>query len=84
MLIDRLDEFQATGHETPARQVLALSADEVAELDERASGRGVSVILGAMRELADALETGRTPPDSGELHEIARAALRNEYPPEKP
>lgn len=88
MLIDRLDEFQATGHETPARQALALlkgmSADEAAELDERASGRGVDVILGAMRELADALETGRTPPDSGELHEIARAALRNEYHPETP
>jgi hypothetical protein len=37
-----------------------------------------------MRELADDLKAGSSPPDSGELHEIAREALRSEYPPKKP
>lgn len=88
MLIDRLDEFEATGHEAAAQQALALlaglSEDEGQELDDRAARRGVVVILQAMLKLADDLKAGGTPPDSGELHEIARAALRSEYPPRKP
>lgn len=88
MLIDRLDEFEATGHEAAAQQALALlaglSEDEGQELDDRAARRGVVVILQAMLRLADDLKAGGTPPDSGELHEIARAALRSEYPPRKP
>lgn len=88
MLIDRLDEFEATGHEAAAQQALALlaglSEDEGQELDDRAARRGVVIILQAMLKLADDLKAGGTPPDSGELHEIARAALRSEYPPRKP
>jgi hypothetical protein len=37
-----------------------------------------------MRKLAEGLKTGGSPPDSGELHEIAREALRAEYHPKKP
>lgn len=84
ILIDRLDEFQATGHEVPALQALALLAglhiDEAEDLDKRASIHRVSAVLKTVRELADAIEAGRMPPDSGELHQIARAALRDEYP----
>jgi hypothetical protein len=84
VLIDRLDEFQATGHETPARQALALlaglSEEEVHDVDRRAPNRRVSIILKAIRRLADDLRAGRTPPDSAELHEIARTAMRTEYP----
>lgn len=88
ILIDRLDEFQATGHEVPAQQALALLAglgpDETENLDKRASIHGVSAILEAVRELADAIKAGGPPPDSGELHEIARAALRSDYPSSDP
>jgi len=84
ILIDRLDEFQATGHETPAQQALALLAglsdDEVADLDRRAGDHQVTSILRAVRRIAADIAAGRTPPDSGELHAIARAALRGEYP----
>jgi hypothetical protein len=83
ILIDRLDEFQATGHETPALQALALlrglSSGETVALDNRASSRGVTNILTAIRRIADDLGEGRTPPDSGDLHEIARNALLAEY-----
>lgn len=88
ILIDRLDEFQATGHQVPAQQALALlaglQADDIENLAERASIHGVTAILKAMRELADAIKAGRTPPDSAELHEIARAALRSDYPSSGP
>jgi hypothetical protein len=88
ILIDRLDEFQATGHEVPAQQALALlaglHADETENLEKRASIHGVTAILKAVRELADAIKAGGTPPDSGELHEIARAALRSDYPSSSP
>lgn len=33
-----------------------------------------------MRKLADELAGGREPPQSDELHEIARQALRAQYP----
>jgi hypothetical protein len=85
VLIDRLAEFQATGHETAAQQALALlaglSKDEADDLDARARAHRVAIIVDTVRKLADALEAGRTPPDSGELHEIAREALRAEYAP---
>lgn len=88
MLIDRLDEFQATGHEIPAKQALALLAglttEEINELDRRAASRRVEAVLQATRQLAEELRAGHTPPDSGELHEIARNALRSQYSPDKP
>jgi len=83
ILMDRLDEFQATGHETPAQQALALladlSADEVVDIDLRATRRGVVAILNAVRRIAADMATGSPRPDSGELHAIARAALRDDY-----
>lgn len=88
VLLDRLDEFQATGHETPAQQALALlaglSQDEAIVLDSRASERAVTEILKTIREIADDIAAGGEPPASGELHEIARAALRAEYPRKQP
>ncbi len=88
VLIDRLAEFQATGHETAAQQSLALlaglSKDEAEDLEARIATHRVSIILDAVRKLAADLEAGSAPPDSGELHEIARAALCVEYPPKQP
>ncbi len=88
ILLDRLAEFQATGHETPAQQALALLAGlsdtEANDLNARASNRRVGTILKVVGELADDLKAGGSPPDSGELHEIAREALRSEYPPKRP
>lgn len=87
VLIDRLAEFQSTGHETAAQQALALlaglSEDEADDLDARVATHHVSTILNAVRKLADDLEAGSAPPDSDELHQIARAALRAEYPPKQ-
>lgn len=84
ILMDRLDEFQATGHETPAQQALALLADlsdeEVLEIDRRAASRRITNILQAVRRIAADIAAGGPSPDSGELHEIARAALQGEYP----
>ncbi len=42
--------------------------------------REVTKILQAVRKIAADLAAGGEPPDSGELHEIARAALKPEYP----
>ncbi|MGA2164629.1 MAG: hypothetical protein ABSH36_09165 [Solirubrobacteraceae bacterium] len=88
VLIGRLDEFQTTGHEAPAQQALALLASlspaETRDLDARASTHRVGTILAVMRELAGKLMTGATPPDSGELHEIARKALHAEYSSKQP
>ena len=88
VLIDRLAEFQATGHETAAQQALALlaglSKDEADDLDARARAHRVAIIVDTVRKLADDLEAGRAPPDSGELHEIAREALRAEYAQKQP
>lgn len=82
ILLDRLDEFQATGHETPAQQALvllmSLAPEQAQALDLRAGGRQVTKILQAVREIADDLMTGGEWPDSGELHEIARTALHAE------
>jgi hypothetical protein len=88
VLLDRLAEFQATGHETPAQQALALlnslSDVEAIDLDARATSRHVGTILKVMRQLADHRKSGGSAPDSGELHEIARKALHTEYPPKRP
>jgi hypothetical protein len=85
VLLDRLDEFQATGHQIVGQQVLVLLAglsdEESVALDARAPARRVTMILSAMRQLADDLSTGRAQPESDELHEIAREALRAEYSP---
>jgi hypothetical protein len=88
VLLDRLDEFQATGHETAAQQALALlaglSETEDADIDARAANRKVGTILKVMRDLAENLKSGGPPPDSGELHQIAREALRAEYALRRP
>jgi len=86
ILLDRLDEFQATGHEIPAQQAIfmiaGLSEEQSQALNHRAPEREVTKILRAIREIAADLAAGGEPPDSGELHEIARTALKPEYPSE--
>lgn len=88
ILLDRLDEFQATGHQLVAQQALVLLAEltdaEQADLDARAPGRRLTVIVDAMRRLARGLPSRSEPPASDELHEIARAALRAEYSQRQP
>lgn len=86
VLLDRLDELQATGHLIVGQQALALLGgmpdQEKADLDARAEERRVTTILAAVRTLADDITSGRSePPDTAEMHEIARAALRAEYAP---
>lgn len=53
-------------------------------ISTRVPGLTVGVILDAVRKFADDLEAGGVPPDGGELHEIAREALRAEYAPKRP
>jgi hypothetical protein len=88
VLIDRLAEFQAMGHQIIGQQVLMLlsgiSDEEAQDLDARASSHRVRTILKAMRDLADDLAAGREPPESDELHDIARTALKAEYSQGKP
>jgi hypothetical protein len=88
ILLDRLDEFQATGHPLVGHQSLVLLAEladeEAADLDARAGQRRVTKILAAMRRLADELPSRAQPPADDELHQIAREALRAEYSPDKP
>jgi hypothetical protein len=88
VLMDRLAEFQATGHETAAQQALALLAGlsdaEASDLNARATNHRVGTILKVMRELSDDLKTGASPPDSGELHAISQDALHAEYHPKTP
>jgi hypothetical protein len=83
VLLDRLAELQSTGHLVVGQQVLALLGgiyeDESADLEARASHRRVSRMLAAMRALSAQIADGRDVPASEELHEIARAALRDEY-----
>jgi hypothetical protein len=87
VLIDRLAEFQATGHQIVGQQVLMLlsgvSDDEAKNLDARAPDHRVGTILRTMRSLAADLAMGRAPPESDELHDIARTALKAEYSSEK-
>lgn len=85
ILLDRLDEFQATGHQLVAQQALVLITEltdtEQADLDARAPVRRLRAIADAVHRLARELPSRSEPPASDELHEIARAALRAEYPP---
>lgn len=84
VLLDRLAEFQATGHEVAVQQALALlvgaSSAESADVDARAASRKLGAVLDAMRALAKNVAAGGALPDSGELHQIAQKALRTEYP----
>jgi hypothetical protein len=55
-LLDSLAEFQATGHEVPAQQALALltlSKAEAAGVDARAANRRVATILKVIRQFVD-------------------------------
>jgi len=66
VLLDRLDEFQATGHQIVGQQVLVLiaglSAEEEAVLDARSAARRVGVILTVMRQLEGGRCAGPDPP----------------------
>jgi hypothetical protein len=88
ILIDRLSEFEATGHEDAAQQALVLladiSRDEALDLEARASSRRLGAVLTAVRKLADDLAAGHALPESGDLHKIAQDALRAEYPSKRP
>ncbi|ADB52321.1 hypothetical protein [Conexibacter woesei] len=88
ILLDRLAEFQATGHLIVAQQILVLlnhlTEEEASELRLRAASRRVVHALDAMSRLADEIAAGRKPPESDELHEIARAAQRAEYTQKQP
>lgn len=83
VLLDRLAELQATGHLVVGQQVLALlggiSEHESADLEARAAHRRVSKMLAAMQTLSTQIVAGRDVPASAEMHDIARAALRDEY-----
>jgi hypothetical protein len=83
ILLDRLDEFQATGHQAVAQQVIVLlknlSEDQSADLHARAAQRRVAHTLDAMIALAVEIDSGRALPESDELHQIARTAMRAEY-----
>jgi hypothetical protein len=88
VLLDRLAEFQATGHQIVAQQILVLLSHvadhEASEVRARAVNRRVAHALDAMGRLAAEIADGREPPTSDELHEIARAAQRAEYTREEP
>jgi hypothetical protein len=88
VLLDRLAEFQSTGHEAAVQQALALLAGlsqvESADIDTRAANHKVGTILQVIRDLAEQLKAGGPAPDSGALHQIARDALRTEYHPKTP
>lgn len=88
ILIDRLDEFQATGHQAVARQIVVLlrnlSPEQDADLRARAARRKVGQVLNAMTDLADSIDAGAEFPASDELHRIARTALRAEYTARRP
>src|SRR4051794_37101906 len=84
ILLDRLDEFQATGHRIVAQQVLVLlaqiRADDRPDLLRRARERRLGTVLDAMSRLAVDVAAGSELPETDELHVIAREALRMEYP----
>lgn len=88
VLLDRLAEFRATGHQIVAQQILVLlnhlTEDEATELRLRAARRRVVHALDAMSRLAAEMTAGREPPESDELHEIARVARRAEYTQNQP
>jgi hypothetical protein len=84
VLLDRLAEFQATGHEVAAQQALALLAGlsqaESADIYSRATNHKVGTILKVMRDLAES----STPADllpTAASYTIACEALCTEYDP---
>jgi hypothetical protein len=82
ILLDRLDEFQATGHRIVAQQVLVLLAQgdvQDAALRRKARNRRLGKVLRSMAELATAIAAGDELPDTDELHALARQAMRAEY-----
>jgi len=86
VLLDRLAEFQSTGHEVIAQQALVLLASlseaERSTLMRPAEARRVGHALAGLSELMDAIAFNRRrAPDSGEWHEMARAFERAEYHP---
>jgi hypothetical protein len=89
VILSRLAEFQATGHAFVGEQVLVLLAGLPAEerpvLKSRAADARLASALKGMTVLAEEVSTGRrSPPDSGEWHELARLFLRAEYHPLQP
>jgi hypothetical protein len=86
ILLDRLDEFQATGHRIVAQQVLVLLAQMTAEdsgdLLRRARQRRLTKVLESMAVLASDVAAGQDLPETDELHAVARSALQAEYTPE--
>jgi hypothetical protein len=88
ILMDRLDEFQATGHRDAAQQALVLlsqlGAEESDELERRAEARRLGSILRAVAPIVARLLDGGTFPESDELHTLARDALRAEYSSREP
>lgn len=61
-----------------------VSEDEASELRSRAARRRVIHALDAMSRQAAEIASGREPPESDELHEIARVAQRAEYTQNQP
>jgi len=84
VLVDRLAEFQATGHQIVGQQALVLLAVVAAEdepaLARLAAARRVSTALAGLRELGAQIERGFRPaPESDEWHALARSFERAEY-----
>ena len=84
VLVDRLDEFQATGHQIVGQQCLVL----IVALDEterdaaatRATERRVRLALDGLSSIAREIEHGsRGVPESDEWHKLASGFLRAEY-----
>jgi hypothetical protein len=84
VLLDRLAEFQSTGHEVVAQQALvllaSLSNEDRSALAGPAEARRVAHALAGLSALLAAIASGkRAAPDSGEWHEMARRIERAEY-----
>jgi hypothetical protein len=84
VLVDRLAEFQATGHQVIGQQALVLLA-VVEAVDEPtlaslAAARRVSQTLAGLRDLGAQIDSGARPaPENEEWHELARSFQRAEY-----
>jgi hypothetical protein len=67
-----------------AKQALVLlaglTAQEQQDLERRAPAHRVAAVLEALREIERRLLAGGRQPESDELHRIARAAQRADYP----
>jgi hypothetical protein len=84
ILLDRLDEFQATGHRIAVQQALVLlgqiEEEDATELRRRAIGRRLGAVLQIVAKLGAALRAGEELPDTDVLHALAREAMAAEYP----